>query len=232
MKTYLICGVITLLAGSLVAAESSPKDEVAAAAKKLADQSGYSWTATVTVPEDAPFHPGPTEGKTEKDGMTLVKLSFGDNTTEFVLQGDKAAVTDPDGAWQAVSELDTSEGPGRFLSVIIRNFKSPATQVAELAGFAKDLKQDGEVYSGDLTEEGAKTVMRFRRSGGPAISNAKGSVKFWIKDGAITKYQYKVTGLMSFNGNDMDVDRTTTVEIKDVGKTKVDVPEAAKKKLQ
>jgi hypothetical protein len=36
---------------------------------------------------------------------------------------------------------------------------------------------------------------------------------------------------MSFNGNDMDVDRTTTVEIKDVGTTKITVPEEASKKL-
>ena len=38
-------------------------------------------------------------------------------------------------------------------------------------------------------------------------------------------------GKVSFNGNDRDVDRTTTVEIKDVGTTKVEVPEGAKKKL-
>ena len=36
---------------------------------------------------------------------------------------------------------------------------------------------------------------------------------------------------MNFNGNDVEVDRTTTVEIKDVGITKVSVPEAATKKL-
>jgi len=36
---------------------------------------------------------------------------------------------------------------------------------------------------------------------------------------------------MNFNGNDVDIDRTTTVEIKEVGSTKVDVPEEAKKKL-
>jgi hypothetical protein len=36
---------------------------------------------------------------------------------------------------------------------------------------------------------------------------------------------------MDFNGNEIDLDRTTTVEVKDVGTTKVEVPEAAKKKL-
>ncbi len=105
----------------------------------------------------------------------------------------------------------------------------------ELAGFAKELKKDGDVYASDLTEEGAKTLLSFRRrSGGgdpPAVSNPKGSVKFWIKDGVLTKYVFNVKGTISFNGNDMDQDRTSTIEIKDVGTTKTEVPEAAKKKL-
>ena len=43
--------------------------------------------------------------------------------------------------------------------------------------------------------------------------------------------EFKVTGKVDFNGNEIDVDRTTTVEVKEVGTTKVNVPEAAKKKL-
>ena len=90
------------------------------------------------------------------------------------------------------------------------------------------------VYSGDLTSAGAKQLMTFRMRGGgngPEVSDAKGSAKFWVKDGVLSKYQYNVKGTVSFNGNDRDVDRTTTVEIKDLGSTKVTVPEEAQKKL-
>ena len=74
--------------------------------------------------------------------------------------------------------------------------------------------------------------MTFSRGGeGPSISEAKGSVKFWLKDGALIKYQYKVKGLMDWDGNQIDVDRDTTVEIKDVGSTTIEVPEQAKAKL-
>lgn len=106
-------------------------------------------------------------------------------------------------------------------------------QAAELAAGTKELKKDGDVISGDLTEDGAKSLLMFRRAGGdaPQASNAKGWVKFWVKDGELSKYEFKVTGKVTFNGNDRDVDRITTVEIKDVGTTKVDVPEDAKKKL-
>jgi hypothetical protein len=85
-----------------------------------------------------------------------------------------------------------------------------------------------------LTEAGAKTLLTFRpRNGGegPTVTNATGSVKFWLKDGALAKYEFKVKGTVSFNGNDFENDRTTTVEIKDVGSTKIEVPDEAKKKL-
>ena len=57
-------------------------------------------------------------------------------------------------------------------------------------------------------------------------------MKFWVKDGHLAKYETHIQGTVSFNGNDCDVDRTTTVEIKDVNATKIAVPDGAKKKLQ
>jgi len=234
MKRNMLFTGMALLAGSLIAADSNPRDDVTSAAKKLGEKPNYSWKTTVVVPESAQFKPGPSEGQTEKAGLTHVTMSFGDNTTQAVLKGDKAAVTNREGEWQSLADLDNAEGPGRFLGFFVRNIKTPAVQAADLAAAAKDLKKEGDAYSGDLTEEGAKTLLTFRPRGGgdgPTVSNAKGSVKFWLKDGELSKYEFKVTGKVSFNGNDRDVDRATTVEIKDVGTTKVNVPEEAKKKL-
>ena len=229
-----LISAIALVAGSALAADATPKDEVTNAAQKLAAAANYAWKTTVAVPEGSRFRPGPTEGKTEKDGVTQLKLSFGDNTTEAFLKGDKAAATSPEGDWQSLADLDNAEGPARFMAGMLRNFKVPAVQAADLANGTKELKRDGDVIAGDLTEEAAKPLLTFRRGGGgdgPTVSDAKGSVKFWIKDGVLAKYEFKVTGKVSFNGNDRDVDRTTTVEIKDLGSTKIEVPEAAQKKL-
>ena len=232
MKLAVLFSAISMfVAATLMAADSNSKEEVTAAAKKLGEASNYSWRSTVTVPEDAPFKPGPTEGKTEKDGSTLLTLSFGDNETKAVLKGEKGAATTQDGEWQSLEELANSQGPGRFMGMILRGYKAPAAQAAELASFAKDLKKEGDAYVSDLTEEGAKTYLTFRRGGNASITDPKGSVKFWLKDGALTKYEFRVKGKVSFNGNDFDQDRTTTVVIKDVGTTKVAVPEEAKKKL-
>jgi hypothetical protein len=227
MKKNILIGALALLAGSLFAADSSPKADVIAAAQKLAVTASYSWKQTVVVPESAQFKPGPTEGKTEKGGATYLKMSYGDNTTEIVMQGGKAAVTDSEGNWQSLTNLENdSEGPSRFLVGMLRNFKAPAAQATNLVTSVKELKQDGDAYSGDLTETGAKAQFRFG-----SVTNPKGSVKFWLKDGLLSKYEYKVQGTVDFNGNEVDLDRDTTVEISDVGATKVDVPDGAKKVL-
>ena len=234
MKTTILTATIALLAGSLIAADSSLKDDVTSAAKKLGDKANYSWKATVAVPEDAQFRPGPTDGKTEKDGFTLVEMTFFDNPVHIALKGDKAAYTDQDGNWQSASASSDDQGPGRFMSLIALNVRVPSAEAAELASYAKELKKDGDVYSSDLTEAGAKAFLTFRRgmgNDGPTVSNPKGSVKFWVKDGELTKYEFKIKGTVSWNGNDFDNDRTTTVEIKDVGTTKVEVPDEARKKL-
>jgi len=232
-KTVLFSAAAVVLALSVNAADSTTKDDVTAAAKKLAETSSYSWRTTVAVPEDAPFKPGPTDGKAEKDGYTMITMTFGDNETKAVIKGEKRAATNQDGEWQSMSDLDNAEGPARFMGTILRNFKAPAEQATELVSFAKDLKKDAGVYSGGLTEEGAKNLLRFRRRGGndATVTNPKGTVKFWVTDGMLTKYEFNVKGTVSFNGNDMDQDRTTTVVIKDVGTTKVTIPDEAKKKL-
>jgi hypothetical protein len=161
-------------------------------------------------------------------------MTLRDNTTEAVKKGDKGAIKTPDG-WQSLSEAASGDpGPATYMARRLQTFKAPAAQVEELADKVKELKKDGDVYSGELTAEGAKSQLMFGGRGGgnaPEISGAKGSVKFWVKDGVLSKYEIKVQGKVSFNGNDRDVDRTTTIEIKGIGSTKVQVPDDAKKKL-
>ncbi|HXG49735.1 MAG TPA: hypothetical protein VNO52_19110 [Methylomirabilota bacterium] len=226
MKTTPFPSLICWLALPLLTTAAGPKDEIVAAARSLGAKPNYAWRSTVAVPEGSQFRPGPTDGKTERDGFTYLMVSFGDAVIEAAFKDGKAVVTNQEGEWELVSETDEGEGLARFRNRMFRNFKTPAAQAAELAAGTRDLKKEGDAYSGDLTEEGAKAQFRFGN-----VSGAKGSARFWVKDGVLTKYEVKIQGKVEFNGNERDVDRTTTVEIKDVGTTKVNVPEAAKKKL-
>jgi hypothetical protein len=231
MKTSMLCALS--LAATVSFAWADSRADLDKAIKELGGKANYAWKSTVTVPEGTQFRMGPTEGQCEKGGLTHVTMSFGDNKTQMVLQGEKAAMLTQDGEWKSAEELSNSEGPGRFVGMMARSFKAPTAQAADLAGYVKELKQDGDVLSGDLSEEGAKQMLMFRRGGsdGPTVTNPKGSAKFWMKDGVLSKYEFHVEGTVSFNGNDREVNRTTTVEIKDVGTTKVQVPDEAKKKL-
>jgi len=252
MKKNLLLGIITLMGGSLLTAYAGPKDDVQSAATALGNAANYTWQTTVDMGADSPFQPGPTDGKTEKDGFTTVTMSFGDNSSEVVFKGTNAAVKTADNGWQTMAEaLDAGGGggggfnPGMMIVRQAQNIKVPAVEVTNLVALAGDLKADGDKITGDLSQDGVKSMMAFggrgRRGGGPGgpgggngpeITNPKGTVTFWLMDGKLTKYASHVSGTMSFGGNDRDIDRTTTVVISNVGSTKVEVADDAKKKLQ
>lgn len=247
MIRHVLLGTVALLAGSAFVS-AADNEACMTAVNKLKDSDNYSWKTLTDMGANSQFRPGPQEGKTDK-GTTMLTMSFGDNTIEAVIQGDKGAIKTEDG-WQSLEEAtqNGAQGPGRFMGRMLRNFKTPGAQVAETADKVKDqLKKDGDAYVAELNEDTAKQLMRFgggRRGGGqggqgqqggqgggPQISNAKGEVKLWITDGMLSKYKVHVTGTMNVNGEDREIDRTTTTEIKDVGTTKVEVPDEAKKKL-
>lgn len=229
MKITILAAAV--LSGSVLAALAGSSDDVNAAAKKLAGESSYSWETTVVVPPDSRFKPGPTEGKTASD-LTYVKMSFRNNTTEIYMQGTNAAVTNPDGGWRSLADLaGDDQGPGRFMVGMIKNFKTPAAQVSDIVADCKDLEETNGAYASDLTPDGAKKLLQFRRGGTAQVNNPSGTAMFWVKDGELTKFEYHVKGTVTFNDNDMQVDRDTTVSFSDIGSTKIEVPDDAKKLL-
>jgi hypothetical protein len=237
MKSLIACSTL-LAAFSLMAAD---KDDLTSAAQKLASSDNYSWTSTS---EGGNFNASPSHGKIQKDGLTWMDMTMRDNTVEAYVQGQKGAVKTENG-WEALDLTAAPTGgggggggrnPARFMSMRMRNFKAPAVEAQDIIGKTKEITKSGDAYTGDLTEDGAKSLLtmgRGRRGGNtpPVVSDAKGSVKFWVKDGVLTKFEYKVSGTVTRNGEDTDVDRTTTVEIKDIGSTKINVPDDAKSKM-
>jgi hypothetical protein len=233
MKNRIVFTLLAMAAGSLLAADSGPKDDLIAAAKKLAQQ-GYSWKTTLEMGNFS----NTSEGKADKDGLVQLNITFNDNTTQVFLKGEKGAVKLQDQDWQSMAELTSADsgqrGPGRFMGRMLKNYKAPAAQVLELVGKTQGISKDGDAYSAELTEAGAKDQLSMggRRGGdAPEVSNAKGSLRISLRDGLVSKYELRLQGTMTFNGQDRDVNRTTTIEVKDVGKTTLEVPDEARKKL-
>ena len=232
MKRNIILGLSWICAVSAWGAEAPEKAAVKAAAEKLGGKGSYAWTL-VSKPETGEGFRMEMEGKTDKSGFNLLTLTFGDNKIEAVRSASKIAVL-RDGEWKTPEDMEEREAR---MSRRFQEMKLPPAEAAELADKAGALKAgDDGLYSGDLTEQGVKDLFaRWRRGGqGPEAKDAKGWIKFWVKDGLLTRYQYNTKGKITVgqDQNEMEIDRTSTVEIKDVGTTKVTVPEGAKKKLQ
>lgn len=239
MRLLTVAAVSSAFALTLMAAE--PKDQVAAAAKKLVGQS-YSWTSLTKV-EGAQYTPRPLEGMADKDGFVCMKQEFNNNSAEAFMKGTKGVVKTDDG-WMTAEELTQAagggQGRGRGPGRMLLSAKAPAETVLDLVGKMKEVKAgEAGMVSGDLTEAGAQELLTAGRRGRggqdapPAPKNAKGSMKLWMKDGVLAKYELTVSGTITFGQSqeERDMSRTTTVEIKDVGQTKFEVPAQVKAKL-
>jgi len=258
MKTNLLVTVMILIVGSSIPAQAGTKEDVKSAIKKLAEKGNYSWTSTSKRPErpenaegnNNQGRSGPTEGKTVGD-MISVKSNRGERNFEFLTKGENVAIKREDG-WTLIEPRQSDDSTGtddqdrerrlRGISSYLRNYKTPSVRAEEFLAKVGELKKDGDAYSGELTEEGAKSLVSFwggrpRGDDGsdaaerPQPTGVKASAKFWLKDGILTKYESVIAGKIIINGNERDLGRTTTVEIKDAGSTKIDVPDDFKNKL-
>jgi hypothetical protein len=232
MKKLFLYVWMSTLACSLRAADSPSVSAIRNAIQSLDNQSSYTWTSIPKSELPGASSQGPTEGKTEKGGFTYFKLKVGENTVEAAFKGAKSAIKG-ESTWESSDEL---KGDREWIARRLQTFNAPVAEAVELLSKATMLKPEkAGLYSGDLTPEGVKGLMSARsRTAGQADGprNTKGWIKFWIKDGTLVRYEYNLQGkVMGQDLQEHDINRTTTVEIKDVGSTKVNVPDEAKKKL-
>jgi len=238
-KTFLALSLITAV--NLFAADdkSSPQAEVEKAAKALAGKANYSWTTKVENNADGGgggagrFRMGPVDGKVSKGGPIVVSTKFGDAEIEMIKQGEKGAMK-REGEWKSAAEIESDGQRGEFMARRILGLQTPAKDAEEFADLTSGLKKgDDGTYAGALTKEGIKEVMgRGGRAPANLPDDSKGTVKFWVKDGVLSKFEYNVKTTVTRGENEIKVDRTTTTEIKDVGTTKIELSDEAKKKLE
>ena len=235
MKNALILGLFGLLAGTLSAAESSPQDTVISAAKGLGDKPNYSWTITLKEGYGNSGRFPPIVGKTDKSGIMYLKTMDGATSGEVYMNGQKGTAGGP-GGWQTFDELAKLGG---FAAAIVRHlrlYKTPSAECGVLAGALQNVKEEQGILSGELKGDAAKEYLEpyippFAGQPPPKIADPRGSVKFWIGKGMLTKYEINVQCRVIRSDQESEFQRTTTVEIKNVGTTKLEVPEGAKQKL-
>lgn len=235
MKKKLLIGLIAIISTGLFAADPGPKEKLAKASRQLGSKTNYSWTATTKEGDGSEGRLGPIEGKTEKDGLTFLSLTPGGIPVEVYMKGEKGVARALEG-WQTFDEIAQSGGTAAAIVRFLKTYKTPAAQSAELANNASELKETDGVLSGELKADAIKEILLMgtrRREGqdAPKIADAKGTAKFWVKDGTLTKYEINVQGKVSSPDRSLDINRTMTIEITEVGSTKIEAPEEAKQKI-
>lgn len=111
----------------------------------------------------------------------------------------------------------------------------PHEELAVIVSSHDKLAVEGEVVTGTLTDLGAQLLLV--RDGQAAITpvRAAGTFKLWLHDGVVVKYQVRLEGILSVEANglrrEIVVHQTTDTALRNLGTTKVDVPDQARLKL-
>jgi len=205
---------------------------VSNAIQKLAAAPNYSWRQTFELPGgNRGFYGTPLDGKAQSDGLIWTSQV---NLEKFA-KGQKRAVKEQGGKWQTPEEIVPAQiartapyGP----------VTPPVWQLTNILDKVQNLKESDGYYVGDLQPADAKGMVIYggvrgggvpgNRSGSPVSAAA---VSLWVEEGALSKYRTKVTLSFINNGAPTESTQITTVEIKDVGTTKMDVPDEVKKIL-
>jgi hypothetical protein len=235
MKRLFLISLFATVTQLVFGADSSAKSKVSDAAKQLAEKPNYSWTTTSKEADGSSGRLGPIEGKTDTNGLTYLSFTVSEVPVEVYMKGEKGTAKALEG-WQTFEDITQTGGAAAAVVRFLRSSKTPAAESVVLAEKTTELKEAENVLTGELKEETVKELLlrlARRREGQdpPKVSNPKGSVKYWIKDGVLTKYEFNVQGKVTSGERETDVNRTTTVEIKDAGSTKLELPDEAKEKL-
>lgn len=124
-----------------------------------------------------------------------------------------------------------------------RNLKPPHEELASFEDKIEKLKKsekteavdhkDCSIYEGGLSEEAAKEMVPMgmgRMMGNMGNAEITGSAKLWVsEESVIIKYEFKSTIKVDFQGNEMEITSTRTVEVSKIGETDVKLPDEVKK---
>jgi hypothetical protein len=222
-----------LTTGVLLSWSVAHADDKAAELAKALQKTAALDSYTFTVEEGGPGaggRPG-LEAKYQKDQPLWCKAE----NRELFKKGD--VLVYKDGNDWVRSRTGTLSDPLRVLGAVakVRKVRVPHEELAGFEKHFKDVKaagkdKDGNLeYSGDLTDEAVKKLVptEFRQVA------RSGTAKVWVNSGGmVVKYTVAITVKGRLGNAEVEGMPTRTVMIRDGGKTKVEVPEAAKKALE
>ncbi len=111
----------------------------------------------------------------------------------------------------------------------------PHEEISILVAGYTELTAEADGVSGKLSETNAKLLLVHAGQKEITPLSASGTFRLWVKDGALVKYEVKLEGKLAVTTpggrREVEVHQTATTTLRDVDATKVEIPDAAKKKL-
>jgi hypothetical protein len=209
-------------------AEADEVKELTALARKAGAAKSYTFTVEQ---KPGPGAGRPVEGKYESGQPVYFKVE----KIELFRKGEALAYQDA-GGWHR-SRTGRLSDPLRVLGATARVRGVRTLPHEELAGLGGDLqkvtktagKDKGTtVYRGTLT---AAALKKWAPTEVRAVAN-EGTVEVWVARGNVVRYTVALRLKGRLGGAEVDGTSTRTVELRDIGSTKVSVPAAARKALE
>ena len=130
---------------------------------------------------------------------------------------------------------DRGEAGGRAFSNVQKTLSRPHEEIAVIVAGGSELKAEGEVVSGRLSETSAKLLLVHEGQRDRVPLQAGGTFRLWVRGGALVKYETRLEGVLrvddSAGRREVRVNETSTTTLSEVGTARVEVPAEVRKRL-
>jgi len=130
---------------------------------------------------------------------------------------------------------DRGEASGRTFSNVQKTLSRPHEEIAVIIAGGSDLKAEGELVSGRLSETSAKLLLVHEGQRDRVPLQAGGTFRLWLRGGALVKYETRLEGVLrvddSAGRREVRVNETSTTTLSKVGTARVEVPAEVRKRL-
>jgi len=131
---------------------------------------------------------------------------------------------------------DRGEASGRTFSNVQKTLSRPHEEIAVIIAGGSDLKAEGELVSGRLSETSAKLLLVHEGQRDRVPLQAGGTFRLWLRGGALVKYETRLEGALRVDDaagrREVRVNETsTTTTLSEVGTARVEVPAEVRKRL-
>lgn len=111
----------------------------------------------------------------------------------------------------------------------------PHDEIAIIVANASEWRAEPDGVSGALADLGARLLLVHPGQNELTPLRAGGTFRLWLKEGSLVRYQVRLTGTLAVKAGldrrEIDVNQDATTKLREMGTTRVDVPEEAKRKL-